>query len=212
MTESERLHTGTTTIGLICKDAIVLAADQRASMGNLVASKKMKKILKIAPAIAMTTAGSVGDAQMMVRLLRAEMKLYELQEKEITTKAAATLLSNILRGSYKSFTPEYVQLIIAGVDDRGAQLYNLDASGGVTIDDEYSFTGSGSPVAVGVLEDNYKKGMTVEAAIDLAIRAIKAARERDIFTGPNTLDVVVITKKGVEFLSEDKIAKATKKG
>lgn len=208
--EGEKFKAGTTTVALIYKDGIVLAADRRASMGYFVASKKAKKIYKITDNMAMTTAGMVGDAQMMVRLLKAEMKLYELQEKKLTIKAASTLLSNILRGSYKSFVPEMVQLILAGVDERGPQLYNLDAAGGSTTEDDYTVTGSGSPVAVGVLEDSYKKGLSMDECASLAIRSLKAARERDIVTGPKGMDVMIITKKGIEFLPEDKIAKLMK--
>lgn len=212
-TQTEKLRTGTTTIGLVCKDAIVLAADQRASMGNLIATKRFRKVYKVAPTIAITLAGSVGDAQMMVRLLKAEMRLYELQERRITTKAAATLLANILRGSYKHFVPELVQLVLGGFDERGPQLYSLDLTGSVMLEDEYTFSGSGSPVAVGVLEDSYKKGMSTEDAIRIIIRALKAAKERDVFTGPQdpkAIDVAVITKKGVEFLTEEKIGKLFK--
>lgn len=207
---AERLRTGTTTVGIVCKDGIVLAADRRASMGYLVASKSFKKVYKITPNMAMTMAGSVGDAQMMVRLLRAEMKLYELAEKKVTTKAAATLLANILRSAYKSFVPELVQLMLGGFDERGPQLYSLDPIGSVTPEDEYSFSGSGSPVAVGVLEDSYRRGMSVEDGAELAARALRAARERDIATGPKGMDIVTITKRGVYFLSEEKIAKFLK--
>jgi len=209
-TPQPQFSTGTTTIGIICKDGLVLAADQRASMGNLIATKRFRKVYKIAPTLAMTLAGSVGDAQMMVRLLRAETKLYELQEKRVTTKAAATLLSNILRSSYKSFMPELVQLVLGGFDERGPQLYSIDATGGATLEEDYTFSGSGSPVAVGVLEDGFRKNMSVEEGTELAARAIRAARERDVFTGTRTLDIAIINKKGVEFLTEDRIAKLLK--
>lgn len=206
----DKLKTGTTTVGIVCKDGVIVAADKKATMGYLVASKKFKKIFQITDNMAITTAGSVGDAQALVRLLKAEMRLYELQEKTLTVKAASTLLANVLRSSYKSFIPELVQLTLAGYDDRGPQLYTLDPGGGVSDEDEYSFTGSGSVIAVGVLEDLFKKGMSIEEGKQVLIRALKAAKERDINTGGIGMDIAVITKKGIEFSSTEKIEKPKK--
>ncbi len=204
------LKTGTTTAGMVCKDGVVLAADQKATMGNIVASKEARKVFKITNNIAMTIAGSVGDAQAMVRLLRAEMKLYELENNIVTVKAAATLLSNILRASYKSFVPELVQLVIGGYDHTGPRLFSLDAAGGVTEERTFTFTGSGSPIAVGVLEDQYDPDMTTEEGVDLLLRAIKAARERDVFSGGKSMIVVTVTEKGVEEVPQSYIAKMLK--
>jgi len=201
------MKTGTTTVAMVCKDGVVLAADQKSTMGNLVASKKAKKVHQITDNMAMTIAGSVGDAQALIRLLKAEMRLYELQEKTTTTKAAATLLSNMLRGAYKSFVPEMVQLLLGGYDSRGAQLFSLDAAGGLQEEDEYTFSGSGSVIAVGVLEDGYKTSMTTDEGLELLIRAIKAARERDVFSGGKLMDIAIITKKGLEWVAPEKIKK-----
>lgn len=205
-----RLKTGTTTVAVLCKDGVVLAADQKATMGNFVASKKAKKVFELSDKIAMTIAGSVGDAQALVRLMKAEIKLYELQEKHLTTKAAATLLANILRGAYKSYMPEWVQLVIGGYDEKGAQLYSLDLAGGLSPEDEYTFSGSGSVIAVGVLEDGYKKNMTTEEGTELVLRAIRAAKERDTYTGGKSMDVAVIKKDGISFVPQEKVKQVLK--
>lgn len=208
----KKLKTGTTTLGIICKDCIVLAADQKATMGHLIASKNAKKVHEITNKMAMTIAGDVGDAQALIRLLRAEMKLYELAEKTLTTKAAATLMGNILRGSYKSWMPEMVQLLLGGADERGVQLYSLTPDGAVMDEDEYSFSGSGSVFAIGVLEDGYRKDMPMEDGINLAVRAINAARERDVFTGGKAIDVITITQKeGLKHVPKEKIEEMLKK-
>ncbi len=207
MITTEKLKTGTTTVALVCKDGIVLAADQKATMGHLVASKNAKKVHEITDRMAMTIAGSVGDAQALIRILKAEMQLYELQEKTTTTKAAATLLSNILRGAYKSYVPEMVQLVLGGYDSRGPHLYSVDAAGGLSEETDYAFSGSGSVIAVGVLEDSYKKDMTATEGVSLLLRAIKAARERDVFSGGTLMDVAVITEKGIEWIEKEKIKK-----
>ena len=188
--------TGTTTVGLICKDAVVVAAEKKSTMGYLVASKETKKILQLDDHIVMTTAGASGDIQALARILQAEYRLFDIENKRrISVKAAATLLSNILQSS-KSY---YVQLIIAGVDNKGPQIYDLDAIGGMEEEKKFFATGSGSPMALGVLEDQYKENMKIEEAVDLAIRAIKAAVQRDIASGGNAIDVAVITKDGIKF-------------
>lgn len=208
--KDEKLKTGTTTVGLIYKDGVILAADKKATMGYFVASKEAKKIHHIIDSIGMTIAGSVGDAQAMIRLLRAELELYKYEHEYITVRAAATLLANILRSSYKSFVPELVQLIIGGYDDK-PQLYSIDVAGGIDEASEYTFSGSGSVIAVGVLEDNYKKGMSEKEAIELAVRAVKAATERDAASGGKGIDVVIMNKKGFMRLPRENVDKILSK-
>ncbi len=205
MVNIETLKTGTTTIAMICSEGVVLAADQKATMGHLVASKDTQKVFEVSSKICMTIAGSAGDGQAMARLLRAELKLYELQEKKMTVKAGATLLSNILRGAYKSFIPEYVQLVLGGYDARGPQLFSVDAAGGLSPEEEYAFSGSGSVIALGVLEDGYRKGMSTEEGVNLLLRCIRAARERDVYTGGKLMHVAVVTKDGIKWIAEKEI-------
>ena len=138
------------------------------------------------------------------------MKLYELQEKHLTTKAAATLLANILRGAYKSYMPEWVQLVLGGYDEKGPQLFSLDLAGGLSPEDDYTFSGSGSVTAVGVLEDGFRKNMTIDEAVELVVRAIRAARERDTYSGGKSIDVVVIKKDGMTFVPQEKVKQIVK--
>ncbi len=201
------MKTGTTTVALSCTDGVVLAADQKATMGNLVASKKAKKVFEITDKIGLTIAGSVGDAQAVTKLLRAEVQIYEMQEGAITTKAAASLLGMLLRSSYKSFVPELVQLILGGVDERGSEVYSVTLDGAVMKEDDYTFTGSGSPIALGVLEDAYKNDLSVEGGIKLVARAVKAARERDVYSGGLSVDIATITKDGIKWIPETEIKK-----
>jgi len=189
--------TGTTTVGLVCKDGVVLAAEKKSTMGYLVASKESEKILPVADHIAMTIAGVSGDAQTLARYLRAELKLFEIQnQRKISVKGASTLLSNILQGS--KFYPYYVQLILAGFDETGPAIFSLDAIGGWEEEKRFFSTGSGSPMALGVLEDSYKDNISVEDGKKIAVRAIRAAIERDIGSGGKGIDVAVITKDGIK--------------
>jgi proteasome beta subunit len=194
--------TGTTTLGMICKDGVVVAADKKATMGYLIANKESDKIQPLADHIAMTVAGAWGDAQTLVRYLKAEFKLFELQNgRKISVKGAASLTSNILQNN--KFYPYFVQLIIAGYDEDGAQIFTLDALGASEPEKRFFSTGSGSPMALGVLEDGYRDNMSVEEGSRLGFRAVKAAIERDIASGGNAIDVGVITKDGIKIVRHD---------
>lgn len=198
---------GTTTLGLVCKDGVVVATEHRATMGTMIAHKTAKKVYRIDDHLAMTTAGLVGDAQMLARYLKVETDLYSLQRgNKIPVKGAATLMSNIL--NQRKFAPFYVQLIIGGVDASGPHVFSIDAAGG-SIEDEYTTTGSGSPYVFGVLEDNYSKDITVDEGVDLSIRALSAAMKRDSASG-NGMDIAVITPKEYREISQEEIEKRKK--
>jgi proteasome beta subunit len=193
---------GTTTLGLVCKDSVVIAAEHRATMGTMIAHKVAKKVFKIDDHLVLTTAGLVGDAQMLARYLKVESELYKLQrETTMPVKGAATLMGNIL--NQRKFAPFYVQLLVGGVDASGPHVFSIDAAGGA-IEDIYTTTGSGSPYVFGVLEDHYKEGMSPDQGIDLAIRALSAAIKRDAASG-NGMDIVVITPKKYQDLAPDDI-------
>lgn len=200
----EIMKTGTTTVGLICRDGVVLAAEKKSTMGYLVASKESEKILPIADHIAMTIAGVSGDAQTLARYMKAELKLFEIQnQRKISVKGACTLLSNILQSN--KFFPFYVQLILAGFDETGPKIFSLDAIGGWEEEKKFFSTGSGSPIALGVLEDSYKDDISVEEGKKIALRAIRAAVERDIASGGKGADVAVITKEGIKIIKYESL-------
>lgn len=197
----DKVVEGTTTVGITCKDGVVFASERRATMGNLVAHKVAEKIFKINDHIATTIAGSVGDAQNLMKVISAEVSLYEMRNDEkMSINAAASLTANILRSG-----PVAVQTLLGGIDEDGPAIYSLDPAGGV-IKDEYISTGSGSIVAYGVLEDRYEEDLNVDEGMKIAIRAIKAASERDTYSGNGYL-VAKVDKNGVEMLDNEKINK-----
>ncbi|NPE28980.1 archaeal proteasome endopeptidase complex subunit beta [Methanococcoides sp. SA1] len=196
---------GTTTVGIVCTDGVVLATEQRATMGHFIASKTAKKIYQIDDLVGMTTAGSVGDAQQIVRIISVESKLFKMRRQEsVTIKGITTLLSNMLSG--QRYYPLMVQLLIGGVDKNGPAIYSLDALGGNIEETRAVSTGSGSPMAYGVLEDRYTEDMTVVEGVDLAIRALHNAMKRDSASG-ESIDVVVITKDNYERLDQEEVKK-----
>jgi proteasome beta subunit len=203
--ESENVtKTGTTTLGIVCKEGVVIATETRATMGTLIAHKETKKLYKIDEHIALATAGLVGDLQVLARYLNAEANLYRLKrDVKMPVQSAATLMSNIM--NQRKFYPYYVQLILGGFDSTGGHIYSLDAAGGA-IPDKYTSGGSGSPYVYGVLEDSYEENMTIDRGIDIAIRAIDAAKKRDSASGGLT-NIAVITKDGFKEISQDEIKK-----
>jgi len=206
--ETKRLKTGTTTVGVVCDGAVVLGAERKATMGYLMASKAARKILQLDDHIGMTIAGSVGDAQALERYIKAELKLYKLnEEKRINVKAAASLIANILYS--RRMFPYIVQLIVGGHDGE-PRLFSFDPSGSLMEEKEYFSSGSGSLTAFGVLEDSFKKGMKVEDAKRMVARAIYAATQRDIASGGSGIDLVVVNSRGFREVPEDEIKKFIK--
>ena len=204
MAPEDLKKTGTTTLGMVCKEGVVIATEQRATMGTLIAHKATKKLYKIDEHLALATAGLVGDLQVLARYLNAEANLYRLKRTvRMPVKSAATLMSNIM--NQRKFAPYYVQLILGGYDSTGGYVYSLDAAGGA-IPDKYTAGGSGSPYVFGVLEDNYKDDMTADEGIDLAVRAITAAKNRDSASG-GMISVAVITKEGFKEVPKEEIKK-----
>jgi proteasome beta subunit len=207
MNDENRLK-GTTTVGLKCSDGVVFATERRATMGNLIAHKVADKIFKIDDHIGTTIAGGVGDAQSLMKYISAEVALYRLRNgARISVESAATLTANILHSS--RFYPFFVQTLIGGVDDKGPSLFSLDPTGGL-IGDKMISTGSGSPFAYGVLEDRYHEDMDVEEGIDIAVKAINSAMERDAFSG-NGILVATVTEEGFKMLPEEEVMSRLRK-
>tara|TARA_B100000959_G_C14981015_1_gene623495 strand:- start:2318 stop:3007 length:690 start_codon:yes stop_codon:yes gene_type:complete len=186
----DAVKTGTSTVGITYDGGVVVGADHRATMGHFIANKSVQKLFRISDYVALTTAGLVGHAQSLSRVLAAELKLFELKrEQPMTVKGAATLTANILSGR-----PHYVQLLIVGVDDSGSSVYSIDSAGG-SIPDVYCATGSGSPFMYGVLEDQFREGSTRDEALKLAAKSLLASAQRDAASG-NGMDLAFITKEG----------------
>ncbi len=191
---------GTTTIGVVCKDGVILSSDTRVTMGTFVAHKKGKKIHKIDEHIGMTIAGTVADAQWTVDVLKANAQIYRLTYKRpMPISSAARLISNVLFAA--RYAPLLTQVLVGGVDETGPHVYSIDPFGSLT-EEKCVATGSGSPIAYGVLEDKYKEGVTVEELLPIVVRAVDSAMKRDSASG-DSFDVVVITREGFKELSED---------
>ena len=200
----KQIETGTTTVGIVAKEGVVLAADRRATAGTMIAHKRTRKVYRLDSNLGLTTAGLVGDLQLLARYITAEVELYKLKRNtSMPVEACATLTANILSGS--RFYPYWVQLVIGGWDRSGGHVFSLDAAGG-SLPDKFVSSGSGSPYVYGVLEDHYKDDMTLDEGANLAIRAVTAAMKRDAVSGEG-IDVALISKDGFKMFDDKEVEK-----
>jgi proteasome beta subunit len=193
------MYHGTTTVGIVCSEGIVLATDTRVTAGGFIAHKRGKKLLQIDENLAMTISGGVADAQNVVDTLKYYSNLYRVERGQpMPVKSAARLVSNILFSS--RYYPYLAIILVGGYDSNGGSIYNIDLFGSVT-QEKMSATGSGSPVAYGVIEEGYRDGMPVSKGISLAAKAIISAMRRNIATGDH-FDIAVIDKDGFKEIPE----------
>jgi proteasome beta subunit len=190
---------GTTTIGLVCKDGIILASDTRVTMGYYVAHKQGKKIYQIDDHLAMTIAGSVADAQKAVDILITNAKLYKIElGRPLPVSSAGRLLANLLFSA--RYVPLLAQVLVGGVDGTGPHIFSIDPFGSLT-EEKFVSTGSGSPVAYGILEDKFKEGSHVREMLPVIVKAVNAAMKRDSASG-DSYNVAVIDAKGYRDIGE----------
>jgi proteasome beta subunit len=190
---------GTTTVGVVCKDGVILASDTRVTMGYYVAHKQGKKVYQIDDHLAMTIAGSVADAQRTVDVLITNAKLYRIElGRPLPVSSAARLLANLLFSA--RYVPLLAQVLVGGVDDTGPHMFSIDPFGSLT-EEKFVSTGSGSPLAYGILEDKFMEGAHVKEMLPVVIKAVNAAMKRDSASGDN-YNVAVIDSKGYRDLSE----------
>jgi proteasome beta subunit len=196
---SELVLKGTTTIGVVCADGVILASDTRVTMGYYIAHKFGKKVYKVDEHLGMTIAGTVADAQKVVDILTANAKLYKISmNRPMPVLSAARLVANILFNN--RYVPLSTQVLVGGVDDTGPRVFNLDPYGSLMEEKSVS-TGSGSPVAYGVLEDKYREGLTIKEMLPIIAKAVNAAMKRDIASG-NSYNITVIDVNGYKELTE----------
>jgi proteasome beta subunit len=185
---------GATTVGVVCKDGVILAAERRVTYGYFVMSKSGKKVFKIAEKIGAACAGIVADMQILTREVGAYLNLYSYErEQSVTVRTAAKLMGSML--FERRYFPYLTQTIVGGIDEAGPKLFVLDPLGSV-IEDKFTAVGSGAEIAMGLLETDFKDGMAVEDAKGLVRKAVKAASARDIGSGEG-IDMLIITNSGI---------------
>ena len=197
--EIKKIETGTTNIGLVCKDGIILAADRRITSGNLI-SGKFEKVAIISEELAVAFAGGVSDVQFLKKIAQAQLRLEQYRiGKKVSVKKFANLAATLIYSNIRKFSPflGIAHFILGGKDDLGFHLYELGATGEVIKFDDFTSAGSGSVTAYGVLDALYKKDITIKEGITLAKQAINAAIQRDNYSGQG-IDIITVTKDGVK--------------
>jgi len=196
----DELKTGTTTVGLVCKNCVILAADTRATAGNLIVDSVVDKVIPVSDAMAVTTAGSVSTIQLLLQYLKSELKMLKIRNSRTpTTHEAVNLLRNWVYSVIRqpSMVAGIAHFLFAGVDNYGLHLYDIFPDGSLNEEAKFKSTGSGSTFAYGVLENKYKEHMTEDEGVKLATEAVEAAIQRDNASG-NGINVFVISKDGVK--------------
>jgi proteasome beta subunit len=201
---SQLVLKGTTTLGVVCKDGVILASDTRVTMGFYIAHKFGKKVYKIDDHLGMTIAGTVADAQRVVDILIANAQLYKIKmNRPMPVSSAARLIANLLFSV--RYVPLATQVLIGGVDKTGPHVFSLNPFGSLTEEKSVS-TGSGSPIAYGVLEDKYREGMSINELLPTIVKAVNAAMKRDVASG-NSYNVTVIDENGYRELTDEEKSK-----
>lgn len=196
------LKTGTTILGIVCKDGIVMASDRQSTAGNIIMNKNSEKTKKINNYLLVSGTGMVSDIQRVEKLLAAELKLKELKSRSRPTiKQAANLLSTILYSGIRqpSMIPTQMGSLVGGFNEDGtSELYSIEPAGSVVKVEDYDANfGSGMPYVLGLLERQYKKDISVKEGIELAKEAIKSSTQRDVGSGFG-IDVHTITRDGIK--------------
>jgi len=197
--------TGTTTLGIVCKDGIILAADKRGTYGgeggvSYIAGREENKIQNVNEQIIVTTAGVASDLQKVIKLTRAELKLKELRSKQKpTVKEAANLFSAIVYQNIRQFSTiiGITHFLLSGYDGHGVYLYDIHPDGYLQESNNFSATGSGMIQCNPILDSEYREGMSIQEGIKLALKCLNAAMKRDPATGEG-IDLYVITKQGIK--------------
>ena len=204
------LSTGTSLVGIVCKDGIVMAGDRKTTAGGqIVMSKNTQKVCPINDYLVISGTGTSSDIEVAKKLIRAQLKLKELRDKtRATVKEAANLIaaSNYQNIRKPAMIPFMAGLMIGGLNKDGTtELYSVEPAGStMKVEDFDANFSSGMPYILGLLEKMYKKGLTMEQGIELAIDAIKSSSERDTASG-HGIDVFTITKDGINHVSKQKV-------
>ncbi len=206
---SDSVRKGTTVVGIVCSDGVVLGADSRATMGDFIASDVTIKLQKINESLGIMYAGVMGYAQYVVKLLKVQSELYTMTEgKPMTPSAAASLLGFILRESISEYA--YAGLVVGGLNTTGhPELFNLDPLGGAEKEAKYTSTGIGMASALGYLDSIYSPSLTAQEGVKHAAKALQMAMKRSSGTG-GAMRIATITKKGFKEYSKEDVEKLLK--
>ena len=204
------LKSGTTILGIVCKDGVIMAADRRSTAGDMVMHKNIQKAIQVNDYLVMSGTGNASDIEMQKKIIAAQLRLKELKSRSRpTVKQAANLIGTVTYQNIRqpSVITSIVGTLVAGFDEDGTtELYTVEPAGTAMKVEEYDANfGSGMPFVMGLLERQYHKDMTLDEGVQLAVEALKSSTQRDVGSG-NGIDVFTISKKGINHVVEQEIS------
>ena len=189
------IKSSTTTVGIMVKDGVVVGTESQATAGYFVATKTAQKLFQINDYACATISGGVADCQYVINQLRAFSRLKEVEEEKVPEpKYIASVTRNLLFSGRSYFL---AMMIIGGysLKEQKGKLYGVDLLGTLYEEENFISFGSGSPFSLGVLESDWKAGLTKNQGIELIKTAISSSRERDAASGFN-IQICTIDKEG----------------
>ncbi|KAJ4491872.1 20S proteasome subunit [Lentinula lateritia] len=188
--------TGTTIVGCIFEDGIILGADTRATEGPIVADKNCEKIHYLTESIRCCGAGTAADTEFVTNLISSNMEMHALTHgRKPRVVTAMTMLKQYL---FRYQGQVGAALVLGGVDSTGPNLFTI-APHGSTDKLPYVTMGSGSLAAMAVFESNWRANMSRADALQLVKDAISAGIFNDLGSGSN-VDACIITANHTEML------------
>jgi len=206
----------TTILALRFHDGVVMAGDRRATAGNVIAHRRMKKVFPADDYSAIAISGTAGMASELTKLFQTELEHYEkIEGTRLSLEGKATYLARMVRGNLPmAFQGLVVVPLFCGYDenDQVGRLYTFDVVGGRYEEQDYAATGSGGAEAKAFIKSVYEEGINEERALEIAVEALVAAAEEDAATGGPDLrrgiypNVVVVDAQGLTEIEEERVA------
>lgn len=196
------LKSGTSLVGIVCKDGVIIGSDRRSTAGGIVLNKNSRKSVLINDFLIYAATGGVADIKMTKKIIEAELRLKQLKEKSRpSVEEAANMAGMFIYKSIRSpsMIPHMVGALIGGFNEDGTtELYTIEPAGSVVQVENFDANfSSGMPYILGLLERQWKPNLTIDEGVQLAIESLKSSTQRDTASG-NGIDVFAITKDGIK--------------
>lgn len=178
---NEEVSTGTTIIAIKYNGGVVIGADSRTTQGAYISNRVSDKLTKVTERIYCCRSGSAADTQAVADIVSYRMNLYQMENGEEPTVHAAACVFHDLCYNYRDQLS--AGIICAGWDRKnGGQVYTIPL-GGALMKEEYALGGSGSTYIYGFIDANRKDNMTEDECVNLVLRAVTLAMDRDGSSG-----------------------------
>jgi len=210
---SQRIPHGTTILSLRYRDGVVIAGDRRATEGYSISERRIEKVHKTDNYSAIAIAGAAGPCLELTRLFQTELEHYEkLEGVELSMEGKANKLAQMIKANLPMAMQGLVVVpIFAGYDvKRGmGRIFKYDIAGGQYEETEYYAVGSGGKDARGTMRKIFKRDLSQDEAIEVALESLYDASEADVATGGPDLirgifpTVKVINDQGVSDVPDE---------